>query len=78
MKTLTDYQAVSNQLKEANNEKVKIKKEGDKHVEDFLKEKKDLSDEKEKISAKIKDLMTEKLKNDMHKKDLEKKLEQST
>lgn len=50
MKSLQDYQAVSNQLKEANNEKLKIKKEGDSNVDKFLKEKKDLVEEKNKIS----------------------------
>tara|TARA_B110000285_G_scaffold221322_1_gene274117 strand:+ start:863 stop:1039 length:177 start_codon:yes stop_codon:yes gene_type:complete len=49
MKSLQDYQAVSNQLKEANNEKTKIKKEGDSNVDKFLKEKKDLVEEKNKI-----------------------------
>jgi len=66
MKALVDYQAISNQLKESNNEKTKIKQEGDKHVANFLKEKKEITDEKEKHAKMIKDLMAEKLKNAMH------------
>jgi hypothetical protein len=38
-------------LKESNNDKAKIKKEGDAHVENFLKEKKTLTEEKAKFDT---------------------------
>jgi len=52
-------------LKDANTEKSKIKKEGDTHLENYLKEKKDINSEKDKMASKITELMGEKLKNDV-------------
>jgi hypothetical protein len=63
-------------LKEQKNEKDKIKKEGESHIENFLKEKKSLNEEKANFENKIKNLIAEKLKNDMSAKLTESKMEQ--
>jgi len=63
-------------LKEHKNDKDKIKKEGDTHIENFLKEKKSLNEEKANFENKIKNLIAEKLKNDMSAKLTESKMEQ--
>ena len=63
-------------MKEQKNEKDKIKKEGESHIENFLKEKKSLKEEKANFENKIKNLIAEKLKNDMSAKLTESKMEQ--
>ncbi len=63
-------------MKEQKNEKDKIKKEGESHIENFLKEKKSLNEEKANFENKIKNLIAEKLKNDMSAKLTESKMEQ--